>query len=182
MQFPCDSPLFIWHMCFIRTHQMWRARWTWGRNIQPCQPAGPSASLPALGRHGCGPWRPPRALLTWAMRAGLPLPTEEPHEAAWSTGRRWGRRARSMTCAAGPPRIQVAYSGYYRKEIIFTPARLSAEYLKKTYIFKWHVVRRSGFEISTLRQLLFFNRKYKTKNSLKLLNVCLQGQIKFKCI
>lgn len=94
-----------------QTHQMWRARWTWGRNIQPCRPAGPSASPPAPGRRECDPWRPPPAPLTWARRAGRPLPGEEPREAAWSTGRRWGRKAHSMTCATVPPKKHTGWHG-----------------------------------------------------------------------
>lgn len=90
----------------LTTHRRWRGRWTWGRSTRLCPPARPSASPPAPGRCGCGPWRPPPARLTWGTRGGRRPPAGAPRAAAWSTGRRWGRRAHSTTCAAAPPRTQ----------------------------------------------------------------------------
>ena len=81
----------------------WTARWPWC-SCTPLSPrAAPSASPPAPGRPGCGPWRPPPGPQTSGTRAGRRRPAAGRRGRAWSTARRSGRTVRSRWGGAAPP-------------------------------------------------------------------------------
>lgn len=81
----------------------WTARWPWC-SCTPLSPrAAPSASPPAPGRPGCGPWRPPPGPPTSGTRGGRRRPAAGRRGRAWSTGRRSGRTVRSRWGGAAPP-------------------------------------------------------------------------------